>query len=60
MLCSQHPLYRGQTTEHDLSVLVLERPVDLYTYPNIKPVSKQLEGEEMISNKTSFCSGVPS
>lgn len=35
---NQHPLYRGQTTEHDLSVLLLERPVDLYTYPNIKPV----------------------
>ena len=42
MLCSQHPLYRGQTTEHDLSVLLLERPVDLYNYPNIKPVSKHL------------------
>jgi len=33
----QHPQYNPSNLENDISVLVLSSPIDLYSYPNIKP-----------------------
>ena len=40
----QHPDYDSSNIQNDISVLELETPVDLYSYPNIKPICLPNQG----------------
>ena len=40
----QHPNYNSANIQNDISVLELETPVDLYSYPNIKPICLPAQG----------------